>query len=44
MTVGASVRGTVLMIVAEKMAPKTLSQRDSRGREKGIWARENLSE
>ena len=43
MTVGTSVRGTVLMIVAEKMTSKTLSQRASRGWVKDVGVRENSS-
>ena len=42
-TVGASIGGAVLMVVTEKMATKALSQRASKGRMKGIRAREDLS-
>ena len=37
---GARIGWTILSIVAEKMTPKTLSQRTSRGRLKSIRARE----
>lgn len=43
MTVGTSVRGTVLMIVTETMALKAFSQRSSRSRPEGFWVREDTS-
>ena len=40
---GASVGWAILSIVAEKMTPKALGQRTSRGRPKSVGARKYLS-
>ena len=39
MAMGTCVGWAILSIVAEKMTPKALSQRSSRGRPKSVWAR-----